>query len=151
MKKKCEENSWWNIYYGTYGVPFPIENAGRQDFTRKIARPSINKDVRNRKTMWGTRLLRDTLSLKEKYPDYVRNPDYGSGFIIRTIWSMMGWRLTKTYHILMQQFFHRYGLYFCTQGPQYFWRCQYGKPQKKSSFVSGQATMALAPRPFASD
>ena len=36
---------------------FPIEKAGRQDFTHMIARPSINKDIKNRKTTWGTRYM----------------------------------------------------------------------------------------------
>ena len=33
----------------------PTEKAGRQDFMDMIARPSINQDIKNRKTMRGTR------------------------------------------------------------------------------------------------
>ena len=34
---------------------FSIEKAGRQNFKHTIARPSINRDIKNRKTMRGTR------------------------------------------------------------------------------------------------
>ena len=50
------------------------------------------------------------------YPDYTTNPDYGiwittdpecgSGFRIRKMLSMMGWKLTKVSHILMRTNFH---------------------------------------------
>ena len=33
---------------------FPIEDAGRQDFTHMIAQPAINKDLKDRKTTRGT-------------------------------------------------------------------------------------------------
>ena len=36
---------------------FPSKKAGRQDFMHMIARPSINKDIKNRKTMRDTCLL----------------------------------------------------------------------------------------------
>ena len=37
---------------------------------------------------------------------WIMDSDYGSEFIIRTIWYMMGWRLTKFYNILCGKNFH---------------------------------------------
>ena len=42
--------------YVMYGGPrFPIENADRQGFLDMIVPPSINQDIKNRKTIRGTR------------------------------------------------------------------------------------------------
>ena len=52
----CKPNSFWlrlNIVRWASHC-FPIEKARRQDFTHMIARPSINKDIENQKTVRGT-------------------------------------------------------------------------------------------------
>ena len=53
LSKACNVYDIMNrkhIVWGRASNHFPIEKAGRQDFTQMIAQPSINKDIKNRRT-----------------------------------------------------------------------------------------------------
>ena len=49
-----------------------IEKAGRHYFMHMIARHSINKDIKNQKTMWGTHYMLEGMKKNPVYPQLAR-------------------------------------------------------------------------------